>query len=143
MLKLAGSLSFVVAVFQAVITFSPAMSRYFGAPEVLLAHRGWLIITGLGAAAIFGLFGWYAFAGAGCPRPLPLLRIALLGIGSLYTLRGLLLVPQLLMILGYVPASEPTGSQMLISSAVSLVIGLLYLVGTWQSWRNLPKMRRR
>jgi len=69
----AGILSFSVALFQAVITFSPAWSRYLGAPEESN------------------------------------------------------LVP-------------PTG---LSSSVISLLIGLIYLIGTFGNWQNLRLVNKR
>lgn len=81
MLIFAGGLSFSVALFQAVITFSPEWSKYFGAPEVLVSNLPLLYAAGLAAAVIFGIFGLYAMSGAGYIPPLPLLRFGLLMVG--------------------------------------------------------------
>jgi len=96
LLMLAGSLSLAVAVFQAVICFSVPASRYFGAPEELLANKSLLIIAGLVMAVVFGLCGLYAFSGAGRFRHLPLLRLGLVAISGMYILRGIAIFPGLL-----------------------------------------------
>jgi NitT/TauT family transport system substrate-binding protein len=77
-LKIGGVLSFAVAIFQAVITFSPSWSLYFGAPEKLVSNRPMLHVAGLTVAVIFVVFGLYGMSGAGSIRPLPLLRLVLL-----------------------------------------------------------------
>ena len=137
LLIIAGGLSFAVALFQAVITFSPAWSRYFGAPADLVANIPLLYSAGLIAAVIFALFGLYALSAAGYVHPLPLLRLSLMGISAVYTLRGLLLIPQLLALVGSVPSSEAVTSQGVLSSLVALLIGCLYLAGTVGCWRSL------
>jgi len=137
LLTLAGSLSLAVAVFQAAVSFSVPASRYFGAPETLLANQLLLIVAGLVMAVVFGLWGLYAFSGAGRFRRLPLLRLGLVGIGGVYTLRGIALFPELLVLLDYVQSPVPLPPQELVSSAVSLGIGVLYLAGTIGNWRNL------
>lgn len=138
LLRVAGGLSFAVALFQAVVCFSPSWSLYFGAPEELASNATILIIAGLFMAIVFAAFGLYALSGAGAIRALPLLRWGLLTIGSVYLLRGLLLIPQLLTMRGLLPLDESFSPQMLASSAVSLLIGLLYLAGTILEWHNLP-----
>jgi len=143
LLLVAGILSFSVALFQAVITFSPAWSLYFGAPEVLVSNIPLLYLTGFIATVFFIIFGLYALSGVGFIRRLPLLRLGLLGIGSLYVLRGLVIIPILLVIMGYFQFSEPILATALSSSLVSLFIGLLYLIGTIGSWQRLQlKMKK-
>lgn len=138
LLRMAGGFSFAVAVFQAVICFVPSWSLYFGAPEELVSNPVILIIAGLLMAIVFVVFGLYALAGTGDIRVLPLLRLGLLATGSVYTLRGLLLIPQLLAMNGLLQLDEFTSPQMLASSVTSLFIGLLYLAGTISGWNNLP-----
>jgi len=129
-LTLAGILSFTVALFQAGISFSPSLSRYFGASEQLIAKPSLLLLAGLFMAVVFGVFGLYALSGAGLIRRLPLLWAGLLGISCVYTLRGLMMIPQLLILTGILSSSETIGPQSLASSLVSLFIGLVYFVGT-------------
>lgn len=137
LLMVAGSLSFSVALFQAVITFSPTWSQYFGAPKELVSNVPLLYVTGFAMTVIFCIFGLYAMSGGGWLRPLPLLRWGLLGIGCVYMLRGLLFIPILLMMTGYLQSSEPIPPTGLASSLVSLFIGLLYLTGTIRRWKTL------
>ena len=143
LLGIAAGLSFAVALFQAVISFSPSWSLYFGAPEELAANFPMLCAAGLIAAMIFAVFGLYGLAGAGHIRPLPFLLPGLVVIGGIYTLRGLLVVPSLLNIMGILPLSESVTPQGLASSLVSLFIGVLYLTGAIPGWRELPSGRKR
>ena len=143
LLGIAAGLSFAVALFQAVISFSPSWSLYFGAPEELAANFPMLCVVGLIAAMVFAVFGLYGLAGAGRIRPLPLLRPGIVVIGGIYTLRGLLIVPLLLNIMGIFQSSESVTRQGLASSLVSLFIGVLYLTGAILGWRELPSGMKR
>jgi hypothetical protein len=143
LLSAAGILSFSVALFQVVITFSPAWSRYFGAPAEIATNIPLLYVTGLAAAVIFAIFGLYALSGAGYVRILPMLRMGLLAIGCIYTLRGLVVIPILLITVGYIQSSDPVPPTGLFSSVISLLIGLIYLTGTLGSWQNLRPVTKR
>ena len=137
-LTLAGCLSLAVAAFQFILTFSPTMCRYFGAPEELMTGDPlWLYVTSFAATALFAIWGLYGLSGAGRIRRLPLLRTGLLAIGGIYTLRGLLLIPLLLAVVGLVPAGGPVLPQALLASLVALSTGVLYLVGTLGGLQNL------
>src|SRR4030042_3731369 len=129
-LSIAAYLSFAVAIFQAGIAFSPSLSQYFGAPEKLVANPSLLVLAGLFMAVVFGVFGLYALSGTGLIRRLPLLRVCLSVISGIYTLRGLMLVPELLIYTGVLQSSEIIGIQSWITSMVSLFIGMVYFVGT-------------
>ncbi len=141
-LTLAGCLSLAVAAFQFILTFSPTLCRFFGAPEELMTGDPlWLYLASFSATALFAIWGLYGLSGAGRIRRLPLLRTGLLAIGGIYTLRGLLLFPVLLLAVGLVPAGGPVSPQMLfaslLASSVALSTGLLYLVGTFGSLQDL------
>ena len=101
----AGILSFAIALFQVVLSFSPSLTRLFGA-AALAANPLLLLVAGLAVTILFALAGLYALAGACTIRRLPLLRTGLLVIGVIYTLRGLFLFPELLALAGvlHVPA---------------------------------------
>ena len=111
---------------------------YFGRIDLaLLAARGSPLpaLLTFGLAAVFAGFGLYAFSGAGLLQPLLFLRIGLIFIGSIYTLRGLIVVFDLLRLIrgaGY-PFRET------VFSAVALTIGLIYLVGTMRQWSYLQR----
>jgi hypothetical protein len=137
LLQIAGLLSLGVALFQVMLGLSPALSTYFGASPQLLANRVTLLVTSLVVALVFAIWGLYGLSGAGLFRRLPLLRLGLLVIGAIYTLRGLLLLPLLLASLGLLASPEPILPQALLASLVSLLIGCLYLIGTIAAWRDL------
>ena len=139
LLRLAGGLSFLVTVFQVVISFSPAWSLYFGAPAQLASNPGLLCAAGLAAALFFAAFGFYALSGAGHIRRLPWLRPVLLVIGGLYTLRGLVAIPLILSLTGAARISLNAPPTALPSSLVSLFIGLVYLIATVLGWRDLGR----
>lgn len=142
---LAGWLSVAVAVLHLVIIFLGAPAyRYFGAGEDMarMAEAGSLLPAALTLCitAVFAVFAWYAFAGAGLLRRPPLLRTGLVVIATIYTVRGLSLLPELGKYLGDSGAVLP---RTLVFSLVSLVTGLLYLVGTVLLWPRLVPAGRR
>jgi hypothetical protein len=141
LLTLAGAVSLLVAVFQAVISFFPALSLYYGAPEWIVADWRLLLAVGLAAAVVFAVFGLYGLSGAGIIRRLPWLRTGLTAVGLIYTLRGLAVIPVVLIRLGVVQVSAPLDEPALISAIIPLVIGLLYLGGVKLGWRDLAATR--
>ncbi len=142
-LVVAGVLSFAVALFQAVIGFFPSLSIYFGAPESLAENAWLLIIVSLSIAAILTVFGIYAISGAGFIRPLPWLKPILVLISGIYTLRGLLLIPELLVVIGLIDLSIPVAPRFVVFSIAPLLTGLLYFVGTFGGWRTFPSKKKR
>lgn len=139
-LVLGGSGSVLVALLHVAIVLSgPRAYQFFGAGSFLpLLERGsWIpALVTLGLAAVFGLWGLYAFSGAGLVRKLPLLNLGLYLVGGIYTLRGLLLVQELILLTRgrHVPAQMP------VFSAVALSIGIAYLVGTMGRPRGGPDL---
>jgi hypothetical protein len=143
-LLLAGWLSVAVAALHVVIIFLGAPAyRYFGAGEEMArqAEAGSFVPAAmtLCIAVVFAAFSLYAFAGAGRLRRPPLLRTGLAVIAAIYTLRGLGLLPELA---GYVQGSAAVMPRELVFSAVSLTIGILYLLGTALLWPSLRPARR-
>ncbi len=137
-LKLGGILSFAVALLHVVIIFIGAPAyRYFGAGEDMAtaAESGSAFPAALTLVlvAIFTIWGLYAVSGAGVIRWLPLLRIALLLIGAIYTLRGVAIFQQIFQI---ATSSVQVAPREVVFSLVSLVIGLAYLVGTVINWKS-------
>ena len=129
-LLIAGISSILISIFQVVVLFSVEWCRYFGAPEQFLSEPIILYVGGIIAAIIFTIFGLYGISGVGYIRRFPFLRLGLLLIGSIYTIRGL---PFILLILRQ-RAGFTRGT---VFPLVSLCIGLLYLVGTLGLWPNL------
>jgi len=142
LLIIAGALSCAVALFQLVITFSIPWSLYFGAPRKIVSNPPLLYVSGVVAALFFLVFGLYALSGAGAIRRMPLVRTGLIMVTVLYVLRGLLLVPEVLAYMYNPHASMVIPHQALWSSVVSLVIGIVYLVGIMACWKEMPKKER-
>jgi len=138
-LKTAAGLSFFMAICQTVISLSPAAATYFQAPPPLLENRLQLFLIGEGAALIMIIFGLYALSGAGSILRLPLLRLGLIGISSLYILRGLFFVMTVLVILGILEGEILV--QGVISTLVFLSAGIAYSVGTALNWRDMQIRR--
>lgn len=132
MLTAAGILSLGVAAFHVVLAFSADISEYFGSGpkigQMLRDHDPQIYILIFFMVAAFALCGLYGFSGARRFRRLPLLRTGLLFTGAIYTLRGIAFFPEILGKLGL--SAHQVHPQDVVSSAVSLVIGLLYLGGT-------------
>jgi hypothetical protein len=141
LLVAAGALSVCVAGLHVAIIFlgGPAY-RYFGAGERMarMAERGSAEPTVITAVLALVFVSWaaYAFSGAGLFAPLPRLRLVLLLIGLVYTVRGLVVVPQAFFWLSAGAAGVPL--RHVVFSAASLVVGCAYLVGTSHAWPVLP-----
>ena len=82
-------------------------------------------------AVVLAIWAAYAFSAAGLIGKLPLLRTGLITIATIYLLRGLVLFPAL------VKAPYPRSDFDIWSSAIVLVYGLTYAVGTWLAWERL------
>jgi len=143
-LILGGILSFAVALLHVVIIFIGASAyRYFGAGEDMAtaaaSGSAFPALLTLFLAAIFAIWGFYGLSGAGVIRRLPLLKIALILIGAVYTLRGVAVFQQLFQIAA--SAAEVTPRE-IVFSLVSLIIGLAYLLGTISNWNGLGANNR-
>ncbi len=128
-----GVLSAAASVLHlAVIVGGPSWYRFFGAGEGMarMAERGALTPTlvTIGIATVLAVWAAYAFAGAGLIPRLPLMRTALVLISAVYLLRGLVLVPALIINQG---SPEPFVRW---SSLIVLIYGVCYAVGTWIAW---------
>ena len=128
-----------MAICQTVISLSPAAAAYFQAPPPLLENRLRLFWVGEGAALVLVIFGLYALSGAGSIRHLPLLRLGLIGISSLYLLRGLFFILTVLTLLGIIEGEILL--QGVISDLVFLVAGIAYTVGTVLNWKEMQIRR--
>lgn len=121
----------------AVIAGGPAWYRFFGAGQEMarMAEQGSLTPTlvTIGIATVLAVWAAYAFAGAGLISRLPLMRTALVLISAVYLLRGLVVIPALIINRG---SPEPF---VLWSSLIVLVYGVAYAVGTWIAWPALSE----
>jgi hypothetical protein len=138
LLVAAGLMSLGVAAFHIGAAFMPAWQRTFGAPQELI-DAGRLVMGAacFALAAVFAAWGAYAFSGAGVIGELPLLAAGLVAIGAVYTARGLMLGPQLLARAGWLHRELPIDLPGIASSAVSLAIGLTYVLGAAAAWSEL------
>jgi hypothetical protein len=131
-----GILSAIAAVMHlAIIIGGPDWYRFFGAGEAMVkaAEAGRLMptIVTIGIAAMLGVWAAYAFSGAGLIARLPLLRTALVLISTIYLLRALAVIPMLLR------PNEQGNAFWVWSSAIVLIYGLSYAIGTWRAWAEL------
>jgi hypothetical protein len=124
----------------AVIAGGPDWYRFFGAGEEMAraAERGALTppLVTLAIAALLATWALYAFSGAGLIRRLPLLRTGLVAITAVYLLRGLALLPLLLL------APRMVDTFAVVSSLIVLGYGIAYAVGTARAWRQMGKAAR-
>ncbi|MGV8039260.1 MAG: hypothetical protein AB2L07_04030 [Thermoanaerobaculaceae bacterium] len=141
LLLAAGCSFFVSALHLAIAAAGPGWYRYFGAPSLAdQVERGSALVPTamtLAIACVFVVWGVYGLSGAGWVRRLPLLRSALVAIGTVYVLRGAFLLPDLL---GLWRGAE-VPPRLLAFSAFSLVSGVLYLRGVASGWSALAGAR--
>ena len=136
LLILAAALSAIAALLHVgCIAFGAPWYRFFGAGERMarLAEAGsWrpAVITSV-IVAILSVCALYALSGAGVVAPLPLLRLGLVVIASVYTLRG---------VAGLLYAALGAGAGATFwwwSSAICLGFGLVHIAGLVQVWPQL------
>ena len=130
---------FALALLHVVCIFTgEATARFFTAPRPVLEmirSGSWLIVpVCLAIVAVLGTFGLYAWSAAGRMRRLPWLRAGLIVIGAIYTLRGLALIPQTIVMLKH-PGAFPW--QVPVFSLTALALGLAHLAGAGCRWRAL------
>ncbi|MBU2886548.1 hypothetical protein KO507_12315 [Gilvimarinus agarilyticus] len=142
-LMAAGVLTAGAALMHVAIIFGGAeWYRFFGAGEKMaqMAEQGLAYPAQLTGVIALVLFSWalYGFSGAGAIPRLPFMRAALGLISFVFLLRGLFGVYAVLFF--NTPFIQGLGhSQMflLVSSAICLLYGLCYAIGTWQVWTRL------
>ena len=108
--------------------------RFFGAGERMAsaaaAGQVYPALVTLVIATVLALWSAYALAGAGVIGPLPWMKVALAGITAVYLLRGLAIVPLLLM--------PGKATPFLVwSSLICLGYGAIHLAGVRQVWPAL------
>lgn len=140
-LILGGIFSVAIAILHIAIIFGGAPAyRYFGAGEEMAqtAIAGSVLpaLVTFFIAVIFAIWGLYAFSGAGLIRHLPLLPVGLIVIASIYTLRGIGAIPQ---IVWMIKSPKSVSPQDLIFSLASLLVGIVYFLGTIAAWRTLQE----
>ncbi len=138
-LKTAAGFSFFMALVQAVVSISPAAAAYFKAPPDLLENRLQIFLVGEGAALILVIFALYALSGAKSIPHLPLLRLGLIGISTIYLLRGLFFIVSALILLGVLKGEILIQGE--IATLVFLGAGIAYAVGTVLNWSEMQIRR--
>jgi hypothetical protein len=128
-----GYFSLGFAVFQVSgIWWSPRAIGYFGGPARLSIERPVVYAAlCLAVGAIVAVFGLYALSGVGRIRRLPLLRTVLIGVAGIYLLRGLLVIPETLVVL-----KHPDLVRFLVFSLISLCVGAVHVGGVMQLHRH-------
>jgi len=132
----AGILSAVAALMHlGCIVIGASCYRILGAGEhmAMLAENGhWYptAITGF-IASVLIVWAFYAFSAAGVFMRLPFRRFVLILITSLYLLRGFAFQP----LMAYFP--DNSREFWFWTSAITLAVGLVHLVGLTQVWRRI------
>lgn len=138
-LKVAAGISFTMAIIQTIISIFPDAAAYFQAPPSLLEDRMRLFLIGESAALILVIIGLYALSGARIILHLPLLRIGLIVISSLFLLRGLFIIFTVLEIMGIMKGEILI--QGVISHFVFLSAGIVFTVGTILNWKEMKRSK--
>lgn len=133
-----GVLNIITALLHAAMGFSPTVSLYFGAPEVLVQNIYILIVSCVLIGIIIAIFGLYAISGAEYIRPLPWLKQILAVISIIFILRGVLFIPELMVVLGSLDVPIQVAPRYVVFSLGIFLVGLLYLSGTIGGWRSFP-----
>jgi hypothetical protein len=141
----AGWMSVAAAVAHFACIFGgPDWYIFLGAPRrfAYAAGRGELLPLSIAFAlgGMLSVWAAFAFSAAGTLRRLPLRRLALFLISAVLLIRGI----------GYfiIPDSQfwrPDLSQtfLITSSAICVVMGACFALGTWQAWPQLSQSRNR
>jgi hypothetical protein len=137
-LTVAAAMSFcIAAVHLLMIPVGVAAYQFFTAPArmIELAYVGSPLpaLVTLLAAIVFAVFGLYALSAVDRAPRLPQRGIILIGISGIYLLRGLVVVPQLLMFLN----TSEVPLRALVFSLISLAVGIVYTAGTALRWAAL------
>jgi hypothetical protein len=115
------------------IVFGAPWYRFFGAGErmaqMAIAGSWYPVVVTAVIASVLAAWSLYALSGAAVIRALPMLRPALCAITGIYILRGLVILP--LVVLG------KSTSFWWWSSMIGLFIGVVHLVGLAQVWARL------
>jgi len=130
----AASFALVVLHLGVIVVGAPAYEYFLAGKRMVDMAREHALAPSLVTGAIafvFAVFGAYGLAGAGF-MALPATRVLVAAIGCVYTLRGLLIVPEALMV-----HFLDRPRRALFFAAISLVIGVIHLVGVTRRWADL------
>lgn len=132
----AACLSAIAALLHVgIVVGGPDWYRFFGAGERMAkaAEDGkWYpALVTLGIAMVLGLWAAYALSGAGVLQPLPLLKIGLCIITGIYMIRGLAIIPFIIV------AREKATPFIFWSSIICVIYGVTHLLGLAQVWSRV------
>ena len=135
-LIVAAGLSIIAALLHvAIIVGGAQWYRFFGAGERMAlaaaAGRWYPTIITAGIALVLSVWAAYALSGAGVIQTLPLLKLGLSVITAIYLVRGLAIVPLLVI------TREKSTPFLLWSSAICCGFGIIHLFGLTQVWSIL------
>jgi len=135
-LTVGAILSSIAALLHVAIVIGGApWYRFFGAGEAMVsaaaARRLYPAVVTLAIAAVLAGWAAYALAGAGVLPALPWQKAALVAITAIYLLRGLAILPLLLL------AREQATPFLVWSSLICLGYGIVHLLGVAQEWTRL------
>lgn len=140
LLKLGSVVCFIVSVLHVAIIFGgPDWYRFFGAGEGMaqLAEQGSrlpAIVTAM-IALLLCLVGIYGLSGAKVLPRLPLLKVVLWLISLAFLARGLFGIPLVVFVDDpYLKELESRMIFMVITSFISICIGICYLCGVTKIW---------
>jgi hypothetical protein len=119
-----GIISALISLLHVILALKPGLYSYIGPAKEIQMSATTASIASVVLALIFAAWAAYAFSGAGLIEALPLLRPALIAIGAIYVLRSLFIFTEVRMVL-----NEGYPFRFVIFSIISLVTGLLYLIG--------------
>jgi len=138
-----GVISTLISLLHVILALKPGLYQYI-APgqasaltQMATQGSGPIIIATVALALIFAIWAIYGFSGAGLVGPLPLLRKALIMIGVIYLLRALFLVSEIQMVL-----TQGYPFRFVVFSTISLVAGLLYLIGILKQRASLTSLKQ-
>ena len=136
-----GVMSALISLLHIILAIYPSLYRYIGPDQSALtemAEQGSSITTivSVALALLFAIWAIYAFSGSGLIRPLPLLRFALIAISVIYILRALFLPSEINMVL-----NQGYPFRFIVFSTISLIAGLLYLLGLLRRNRYITRPR--
>jgi hypothetical protein len=140
-LLIGATLSAIASLLHVCIIFGGAQwYRFFGAGERMAsaatAGSWYPTLVTSGIALLLLAWAAYALSGAGKIPPLPLIKPALCFITSLYLVRGLFIF----VVLALIPSKVTPF--LVWSSAISLVYGVVHLLGVIQAWNTIGAVIR-
>lgn len=142
---IAAAFSFTISFLHVAIIWGGGdWYRVFGAGEELaiMAESGSLYPLFMTAviAVIFSVWAFYALSGAGYINKLPLLKAVLCAITAIFIGRGLIgFIAPFISTHPFVLGNSTTF--WMYSSALCLIIGIVYLLGVVKNWQVMSELR--